>query len=157
MATLELGEGDDGEVVKNDGEVVDVHDDAGVYADQHSNNPGGWHLVLDMPGQAPQDYPEVNPRSRFSPSGKYVLSVEVLGGSIGGHASAAIIDTRTGELWPVPETKYSWGAWSYGDIALVTPSNAFHSSTEDDLLACDAARRTCETLPAEPPFLMPTN
>ena len=44
---------------------------------------------------------------------------------MGERDAAAIIDTRTGELWPVPQARYSWGAWSYGDIALVTPSNAF--------------------------------
>lgn len=28
---------------------------------------------------------------------------------------------------------------------------------KDELLACDAARRACERLPARRPFLMPTN
>lgn len=37
-----------------------------------------------------------------------------------------------------------------GDIAMV-------DHTEDELLACDAARRACERLPAEGLFLMPTN
>ena len=60
-----------------------------------------------------------------------------------------IVDTRTGELWRVPKNVYPWIAWSYGDIAMV--------DTEDELLACDAARRACERLPAEHPFLMPTN
>jgi hypothetical protein len=41
-------------------------------------------------------------------------------------------------------------ARSYGDIAMV-------HHTEDDLLACDAARRACERLPAERPVLIPTN
>ena len=40
-------------------------------------------------------------------------------------------------------------AWSYGDIAMV--------DTGDELPACDAARRACVSLPAERPFLMPTN
>jgi hypothetical protein len=49
----------------------------------------------------------------------------------------------------VPDDGYAWIAWSYSDIALV--------DTEDALLACDAARRACAPLPAERPFLMPTN
>ena len=89
----------------------------------------------------------MNAHSRFSPSSNYVVSV--VGQAWESVYSAAIIDTRTGELWPVPETRYSWSAWSYGDIALLQQG--------DELLACDAALRTCETLPAEPPFLMPTN
>ena len=61
----------------------------------------------------------------------------------------AVVDTRAGELWRVPDDGYARIAWSYGDIALV--------DTEDALLACDAARRACAPLPAERPFLMPTN
>ena len=83
---------------------------------------------------------------RLSPSGNYVLAVECTKERHG----AVIVDTRTDELWRIPENGYPWIAWSYGDIAMV-------NTTEDDLLACDAARRTCESLPAERPFLMPTN
>jgi hypothetical protein len=57
---------------------------------------------------------------------------------------------RSGELWRVPKNAYPWIAWSYGDIAMV-------DHPEDALLACDAARRTCETVPAEGAFLLPTN
>jgi transposase InsO family protein len=49
----------------------------------------------------------------------------------------------------VPWNAYPWITWSYGDIALV--------DTEDALLASDAARRACESVPAERPFLMLTN
>ena len=87
-------------------------------------------------------YPGLEPHRRLSPSGNYVLAA-------GAGASATIIDTRTGDLWPVPKNGYPWIAWSYGDIALV--------DTEDALLACDAARHTCERLHPERPFLMPTN
>ena len=102
-------------------------------------------MVLRVPGQAEERYPDLEPHVRLSPSGNYVLAVE---GTEERHA-AAIVDTRTGELWPVPRNAYPWIAWSYGDIALV--------DTEDELLACDAARRTCERLPPDRPFLMPTN
>ncbi len=124
--------------------VLDTHDDAVAYAVDDK-----WHLVLDLPGRAPQDYPGVDPYSRFSPSGRYVLSEGAPVAPTGPRHAAAIIDTGTGELRPVSGTRYAWIAWSYGDIALV--------QDKDELLACDAARHTCEKLPAEPPFLMPTS
>lgn len=148
VRTGQVSVADTKSVGRDEAELVDVSDDAAVYSVQDKSL-WGWHLVLDVPGRAPQEYPEVNPRSRFSPSGNYLTSVGARAEGSGERVSAAIIDTRTGELWPVPETRYSWSAWSYGDIALV--------QQEDELLACDAALRTCETLPAEPPFLMPTN
>jgi hypothetical protein len=83
----------------------------------------------------------MEPRARLSPGGNYILTVEIP------HA-AVIVDTKTGEPWRVAAA-YPWIAWSYGDIALV--------DTEDELLACDAARRACESMPAKRPFLMPTN
>lgn len=117
--------------------LVDVHDGVEV------SGGGGGTLVLRVPGRDDERYPELEPMSRLSPLGSYLLAV--------GRAphAAAIVDTMTGDLWRVPKNAYPWIAWSYGDIAMV--------DTEDDLLACDAARRTCESLPAERPFLMPTN
>ena len=64
--------------------------------------------------------------------------------------AAAIVDSRTGELWQVPRDTYPWIAWSYGDIALV-------DTDPGPFLACDAAHRTCERLHPDRPFLMPTN
>jgi hypothetical protein len=116
----------------------DVHDQVEVGSD-------GRSLVLRVPGLAEGRYPELESHVRLSPSGNYVLAVE----STEARHAAVIVDTRTGELWRVPKNAYPWIAWSYGDIALV--------DTEDALLACDAARRACESLPAEHPFLMPTN
>ena len=101
--------------------------------------------MVRVPGRAEESYPDLG-FGRLSPSGNYVLAVE---GTEERHA-AAIVDTRTGELWRVPKNVYPWIAWSYGDIAMV-------DHMEDELLACDAARRACESLPAERPFLMPTN
>jgi hypothetical protein len=118
--------------------VADVDDGVNVFGD-------GSALVLRAPGRAERRYPELESHVRLSPSGSYVLAVE---GTEQRHA-AAIADTRSGELWRVPENAYPWIAWSYGDIALV--------DTEDELLACDPARRACERLPAERPFLLPTN
>ena len=121
--------------------VLDVHDRVEVVREMA---PGSSVVVLRTPGRAEQRYPGLEPRGRLSPSGNYLLSVE---GTETVHA-AAIVDIRTGDLW-VPRNAYPWIAWSYGNVALV--------DVEDALLACDATRRMCETLPAERPFLMPTN
>jgi hypothetical protein len=103
-------------------------------------------LVLKVPDRAEDRYLDLETHARLSPSGNYVLAVEDSDARHG----AAIIDTRTGDVWPVPKDVYPWIAWSYGDIALV-------DHTEDALLACDAARRACETLEPEGEVLLPTN
>ena len=118
---------------------ADVHDDVAIVVERGSRD-----LVLRVPGRAEERYPDLESHVRLSPSGDYVLGVEATDER---HA-AAIVDTRTGELWRVPDDAYPWIAWSYGDMAMV--------DTEDELLACDP-RRACERLPAERPFLMPTN
>jgi hypothetical protein len=118
--------------------LADVQGDVEAFGDRDA-------LVLRVPGRADERYPELETHVRLSPSGNYLLAVE---GTKQRHA-AAIVDTSTGELWRVPKNAYPWIAWSYDDVALV--------DTEDALLACDAAHRTCERLPAERPFLMPTN
>ncbi len=118
--------------------LADVHDQVEVFGT-------GEAPVVSVPGRADVRLTDLEPHLRLSPSGDEVLGVEATEER---HA-AAIVDTRTGELWPVPRNAYPWIAWSYGDIALV--------DTEDALLACDAARRACAPLPAERPFLMPTN
>ena len=119
--------------------LVDVHDDVEILS-------GPGPLVLRVPGRVEDRYPELESRVRLSPSGNYALAVEATDERRHG---AVIVDTRTGELWPVPRNAYPWIAWSYGDIALV--------DAEGVLLACDAARRACERLHPERPFLMPTN
>ena len=127
--------------VPKDRFLVDVHNQVAFFSEHDPST-----AVLSVPGRAEQRYPELEAtRFRLSPSGTFALAVE---GTEERHA-AAIVDTRTGELWRVPKNAYPWIAWSYSDIALV--------DTEDELLACDAARRACERLPAERPFLMPTN
>jgi len=126
--------------------VVDVHDQVEVL-DGGSTRPGAdGELVLAAAGRSEDRYPELEPRARLSPSGSYLLAVE----STDTRHGAIIVDTRTGELWRLPKNVYPWLAWSYGDIAMV-------DHTEDQLLACDAARHTCEPLQAERPFLLPTN
>jgi hypothetical protein len=62
---------------------------------------------------------------------------------------ASIVDRLGGEAWRAVENRYPWIAWSYGGMALV--------DTESELLACDVGLRECETLPAQRPFLLPTN
>ena len=119
------------------GSFIDVHDDVAVMADYSFNDT----LVLSRPGSEEARYPELEARARFSPSGNYVLAVEETKERHG----AAIVDIWSGELWRVGgDGYYPWIAWSYGDIALV--------NTEHALLACDAARRTCEPVHSEDPF-----
>jgi hypothetical protein len=139
------------------GTVLDVHDDAALYYGA-KHVPGERvpdTLILKVPGQASERHPELSTRGRFSPSGAYVLSVYA--DQVRKHG-AAILNTRTGDVWHVPHSDWPWLAWSYGTIALV--DTQIWSSGEyrsGDLLACDAARHTCEALPAERPFLLPTN
>jgi hypothetical protein len=126
--------------------LVDVHGDVEVFGER-----GSWNLVLKVPGRAEEPYPELFFHARLSPSGNHVLTVEDTEERHG----AVIVDTRTGELWRVPKNVFPLIAWSYGDIAMV-------DHIEDGrligvLLACDAARRACERLPAERAILMPTN
>jgi hypothetical protein len=124
--------------VPEDPWLNDVHDQIEVLNDDG--------VVLRVPGRADQRIPALEgPRVRLSPTGSYALGVEATKTR---HA-AAILDTSTGELWQVPPNAYPSIAWSYGSLALVDIENA--------LLACDAVRRTCMNLPAERPFLMPTN
>lgn len=120
--------------------TVDVHGDVEVFGER-----GSGVLVVKTPRRVEERYSELETHVRLSSNGNYVLAVE---GTDTRHA-AAIVDTRTGELWRVPKNAYPWIAWSYGDIALV--------DVEEELIACDAARRVCEALPAERPLLMPTN
>ena len=139
------------------GTVLDVHDDAWLYYGA-KRVPGGRlpdSLILKEPGQAGERHPELATRGRFSPSGAYVLSVYADSARKSG---AAILNTGTGEVWHVPHSGWPWLAWSYGDIALVeTQIWSSGNYRAGGLLACDASRDTCETLPAESPFLVPTN
>jgi len=123
--------------------LEDVHDRVEVSG--RVGSPDG-SLVVSVPGRAELRLPALEGKARLSPSGNYLLGVEDSDERHG----AVIVDIRTGEVWPVPRDVYPWIAWSYGDIALV-------DHTEDALLACDAARRACEQLHPEGPFLMPTN
>lgn len=120
--------------------LVDVHDLVKLLGER---NP--WVPVLKVPGRPEQRYPDLETHARLSPTGNYLLAVE---GTEARHG-AVIVNTRTGKLWRVPKDAYPWIAWSYGDVAMV--------DTDDELLACDAARRACERLSAKRPFLMPTN
>lgn len=121
--------------------LIDVHDQVKLLGER---NP--WLPVLTVPGRAEQRYPDLETHARLSPSGLYVLAVEV---PTKGRHGAVIVNIRTGKQWRVPNPAYPWISWSYGDIAMV--------DTGDQLLACDAARRTCERLRPKRPFLMPTN
>jgi hypothetical protein len=121
--------------------LIDVHELVKLVGER---NP--WVPVLKVPGRAEQRYPNLETHARLSPSGNYLLAVDA---TTEGRHGAVIVHTRTGKLWRVPKRAYPWIAWSYGDIAMV--------DTDDQLLACDAARRACERLRAKRPFLMPTN
>jgi hypothetical protein len=119
--------------------LLDAHNGIRVFGDREAST-----LSVSVPGQSDESYPDLEARGRLSPSGNYVLTVE---GSEQVHA-AQILDIRTGELW-MPDDGYPWIAWSYGDMAMV--------DVEEGLLACDVGVQACEKLPAERPFLMPTN
>jgi hypothetical protein len=122
-------------------QVLDVHDQVVVLGELQGTDAT---VTLSVPGRAEQRLPGLEPRARLNASGNYLLAVA---GTETLHA-AVIVNTRTGQRW-VPKNAYPWIAWSYGNIALI--------DTEDALLACDAARRVCESVPVERPFLMPTN
>lgn len=130
------------------GLLADVHDEVVLLGDS-----AGQGLVVTVPGRADERYPELWPFARISPSGNYVLVVE----ETEERHAAAILDLRTGELWPVPRNAYPWIAWSYGDVALVETHREEDGESENVFLACDASRRTCDRLHPERPFLMPNN
>lgn len=128
----------------NEVAVTDMHDGVTVFTDLPT---GGRSVILSAPDRDDTRLPDLEPRARLSPSGDYLLAIE---GQHGGtHHGAVIIDIGTGETWYPAAEGYHWISWSYGDLALI--------HTEEELLACDAARRTCESLPVERQFLMPTN
>jgi hypothetical protein len=121
------------------GQFEDVHGQVKVSFDSNA-------VVLRLPGRVEERHPGLEPTfARLSATGSHLLAVEKTPGRHG----AVILDTRTGALWRMPNEAYPWLAWSYGDMAMV--------DTEENLLACDIARRACDHLPAERPFLMPTN
>ena len=70
--------------------LEDVHDHVEVFDER-----GSFSLVVRVPGQAEARYPELESQTRLSPSGSYVLAVE----ETETRHAAAIVDTRTGELW----------------------------------------------------------
>lgn len=117
--------------------VRDVHDGVRL-----SGEPT---LTLTAPGRDDVLLTELEAYARLSPSGRFVLGLE---DSPARHG-ATVLDTRTGELWRVPNDQYPWIAWSYDDVAML--------DVDDGLVACEAARQLCERVPAERPFLMPSN
>jgi len=124
-----------------DSYLVDVQDPAELVGQRDP-----FRLVLRVDGDVEQRFTDLASKVRLSPSGNFLLAVEDNEARHG----AVIVETRTGEWWPVPKDVYPWIAWSYGDIALV-------DHTEDVLLACDVARRACQTLQPDGDFLLPTN
>ncbi len=137
--------------VPNEQFLVDVHDDVEVSAEP--GEPDDAALVLRVPGRAEERYPELAPGARLSPSGNYLLAAE----DTEARHRVVIIDTRTGEQWPVPLDNYPQIAWSYGDIALVETYLEENGEAVSELVACDAARRACERLRPHYPVLLPTN
>lgn len=120
--------------------LVDVHDQIQILQVVRKLD-----VVVRVPGQADRRYPELYGRAKVSPTGNYLLTVEESKERFG----AAIVDHRTGEVWRVPPGTYPWIAWSSGDIAMV--------DVETALLACDPARRSCEQVPTDGSFMVPTN
>lgn len=132
----------------------DVHDQIDVFFEEAG---GSSDVVLRVPGRADERFPGMSSDFRLSPSGNYLLAVDITETPL----AAVMIDTRTGELWRLPKSVYPNIAWSYGDIAMVDQDGTRFIGERQDvgvkLLACDAARRICEPLPAERGFLLPTN
>ncbi len=120
--------------------VVDVAGDVRATSDSELHG-----LALRVAGRAAKDVSAMGSHVRLSPGGDYLLGVEEKAKRHG----AVVLDTRSGELWRIPDGGYPWIAWSYGDIAVV--------DTERSVVACDAGRRTCRTLPAQEPVLLPTS
>ncbi|HVQ89316.1 MAG TPA: hypothetical protein VMT88_14155 [Actinomycetes bacterium] len=108
-------------------------------------NPGSA-FVLGLPGPAEDAYDGLEV-GRPSPSGNYVLGVEP-----GKEHLSVIVDTKTGAWWRIPNSGDPHVTWSYGDVVVVDLEDR-----NGGMIACDASRRTCERLPAEPPSLIPTN
>ena len=134
-------------------EPLDVHDQIEVFGEEAGD---ASNVVLRVPGRADERFPHLSSDVRLSPSGHYLLAVDITDTV----AAAVIIDTRTGELWRLPKTVHPHIAWSYGDLAMMegdAREELHQVQLSDDLRACDTARRTCEPLPAEPVFLLPTN
>jgi hypothetical protein len=143
-------------VVKAPGilEPLDVHDQIEVFWEDLG---ASSNVVLRVPGRADERFSDMSPDVLLSPSGNYLLALE----STETPPAAVMIDTRTGELWRLPKNVYPVIAWSYGDLAMVDNDGTRPIGERADvavkLLACDAARRACEPLPAERGFLLPTN
>jgi hypothetical protein len=133
--------------------VLDVHDESTLLWGVTSGAPD--ELLLQEPGQPRERHDELAHRARFSPTGEYVLSVYA---DEAKQSGAAILNMSTGAVWHVPKSGWPWLTWSYGNVALVE-TQLWKSGTYrwGPLLACDAAQQTCNALPAERPFLMPTN
>ena len=130
-----------------------MHDGIEVTFDNYRGGQEG-KLILRVPGRPEQRFPNMHIPSWLSPSGNYILAVPY---SESGLGATVIIDIRTGEMWTVPAPVYTQGpmgtpqlAWSYGDIAMVPTTDG--DSEFGGSLACDAAHRTCERLPAERPL-----
>lgn len=121
--------------------LVDLQDEVQVLGSRSR----GPSVLLSSPAVGEVPYRQLETHLRLSPSGGYLLAVE---GTERRHG-AVIVDTGTGDLWRVPPGTYPEIAWSYGDIAMV--------AVEDALFACDAVQRACDPVPAQGPFLLPTN
>lgn len=133
--------------------VLDVHDESTLLWGVTSGAPD--ELLLQEPGQPRERHDELAHRARFSPTGEYALSVY---DDEAKQSGAAILNTSTGDVWHVPNSGWPWLTWSYGNVALVeTELWKSGNYRAGPLLACDAAQQICDALPAERPFLMPTN
>lgn len=118
--------------------VEDVQDGVSI-----TEAPGG--LTLRSPGRPDRLLTGLEAFGRLSPSGRFLLAVELTKARHG----ALVVDTRTGERWRIPNDSYPGITWSYGDIAMV-------ELRDGALLACYPLLRVCRTIPAVGPWLLPT-
>lgn len=125
--------------------LLDVHDDTRVWG---KFTPAA--LVVQHDGGETAAPPGVEPGGRLNTDGSLLLSPTELDGSHG----AAVVDVRSGEMWPLPGRKsYAWISWSYRDLAVIDVQR----DGRDVLLACDAATRECAGLPREGTVVLPTS
>ncbi len=98
--------------------------------------------------------PELEAWGRFSADGSFLLAPWGPGRP-GSHGSA-VVDTRTGTMWVLPERdQYHFISWSYGHLALVLVHH--DDATADSLLSCDAVTHACDRLAPRGEVLLPAS
>jgi hypothetical protein len=116
--------------------------------------PGGPVSRLRADRRPEVALPELEYLGRFSADGSFLLAPWGPGRQ-GSHGSA-LVDTRTGKMWVLPEQKtYHYISWSYGHLAVVLVHH--DDASADFLLACDAVTHACDRLATRGEVLLPAS